>query len=219
MEQNQFDGLEEVEQDESLIPEKAPELKEYEKLLLAENNRALAEKAINLVKYGCFSQKEEPVVDFSKYTRIDMAKKFKGLYNLYQDDETMELVFICPLVENNKGDTNEKKDMAPYAYDCIITEAMDEETYEMVKHAAKNNINGLIPVLRIAAYVAYLLVLALGVFMWLDNFLVAVDNQANNFNNAVVLSIYYTSGFFAADVLGLPLLALMEIKYRKYKER
>ena len=55
--------------------------------------------------------------------------------------------------------------------------------------------------------------------MWLDNFLVAVDNQANNFNNAVVLSIYYTSGFFAADVLGLPLLALMEIKYRKYKER
>ena len=32
MEQNQFEGLEEVEQEETLIPEKAPELKEYEKL-------------------------------------------------------------------------------------------------------------------------------------------------------------------------------------------
>ena len=217
MEQNQFDGLEEVEQDENLIPEKAPELKEYEKLLLAENNRQLTEKAVNLVKFGCFTQKEEPVVDFSKYTRIDMAKKFKGLYNLYQDNETMELVFICPLVENNKGDTNEKKDMAPYAYDCIITEAMDEETYEMVKHAAKNNISGFIPALRIAAYVVYLVVALLGLFVFLDYFLLQVDTQG--FNSALLGALYYCGIFTAADFIGIPLLLLMEIKYRKYKER
>ena len=217
MEQNQFDGLEEVEQDENLIPENAPELKEYEKLLLAENNRQLAEKAINLVKCGCFTQKEEPVVDFSKYTRIDTAKKFKGLYNLYQDNETMELVFICPLVENNKGDVEEKKNMAPYAYDCVITEAIDEETYEMVLHAAKNNISKFIPALRIAAYVAYLVVALIGLFIFLDYFLLQVD--ANGFNTALLTSLFYSGTFIAADVIGIPLLILMEIKYRKYKER
>ena len=113
MEQNQFEGLEEVEQEETLIPDNQKELKEYEKLLLAENNRELTEKAINLVNAGCFNQVEEPVIDFSKYTRIETGRKFRGLYNLYQNNETMELVFICPLVENNKGDVDEKKNMAP----------------------------------------------------------------------------------------------------------
>jgi hypothetical protein len=65
MEQNLFERLEGVEQDENLIPEAAPELKEYEKLLLVENNRQLAEKAENLVKSVCFTQKEEPTIDFS----------------------------------------------------------------------------------------------------------------------------------------------------------
>ena len=78
-----------------------------------------------MVNAGCFNQVEEPVIDFSKYTRIETGRKFRGLYNLYQNNETMELVFICPLVENNKGDVDEKKNMAPYAYDCIITEAMN----------------------------------------------------------------------------------------------
>ena len=55
MEQNQFEGLEEVEQEETLIPDDQKELKEYEKLLLAENNRELTEKAINLVNAGCFN--------------------------------------------------------------------------------------------------------------------------------------------------------------------
>ena len=113
MEQNQFEGLEEVEQEETLIPDNQKELKEYEKLLLAENNRELAEKAIHLVNAGSFNHVEEPVIDFSKYTRIEMKRKFRGLYNLYQNNETMELVFICPLVENNKGDVDEKKNMAP----------------------------------------------------------------------------------------------------------
>ncbi len=216
MEQNQFEGLEEVEQDENLIPEAAPELKEYEKLLLVENNRQLAEKAVNLVKSGCFTQKEEPTIDFSKYTRIDMAKKYKGLYNLYQNMETMELVFICPLVENNKGDVEEKKNMAPYAYDCIITEAMDEETYQMVLHAAKNNISHFIPALRILSYVIYLLFAVAGAVVWFTLFITGVDT---NFVQTLGISCLYTSGFIAGDVIALPLLFLMEIKYRRYKEQ
>ena len=216
MEQNQFEGLEEVEQDENLIPESKPELKEYEKLLLVENNRQLAEKAVNLVKAGCFNQHEEPTIDFSKYTRIDMAKKYKGLYNLYQNMETMELVFICPLVENNKGDVEEKKNMAPYAYDCITTEAMDEETYQMVLHAAKNNIGGFIPALRIVAYVIYLLFAVLGGIVWFSYFISYVDT---NFVQTIGVACLYASGFIAGDIIALPLLFLMEIKYRRYKEQ
>lgn len=215
MEQNQFDGLEEVEQDENLIPEAAPELKEYEKLLLVEANRQAEEKAKNLVKCGCFTQKEEPVIDFSKYIRINMNKKYRGLYNLYQNAETMELVFICPLVENNKGDTNEKKDLAPYAYDCIITEYMDDETYNMVLNAAKNNIGGFISTLRILAYVVYLLFAAIGLTLFGATFIKNVDS---GFLNACQGGFLYTIGFVAATVIGLPLLFLMEIKYRAYKE-
>ena len=218
MEQNQFDGLEEVEQEEGYTPTSAPELKEYEKLLLAENNRQLQEKALNLVKCGCFNQVKEPTLDFSKYTKIDMAKKYKGLYDLYQNNETMELVFICPLLENNKGDLeNEVKDMAPYAYDCIITEAMDEETYQLVLHAAKNNISNLIPALRIISYVVYLAFAVIGAITWFVTFITLIDNQG--FNTAISNSMLCSSGFIAGDVIALPLLFLMEIKYRKYKEQ
>ena len=216
MEQNQFEGLEEVEQEDGLIPEASPELKEYEKLLLAESNRQLAEKAVNLVKFGCFSQKEEPTVDFSKFTRIDMAKKFKGLYDLYQNDETNELVFICPLIENNKGDLEEKKNMAPYAYDCIVTDAMDEETYQMVCKAAKNNISRFIPALRILSYVIYLLFAVSGAVVWFSFFITNVDS---NFAQTLGVSCLYASGFIAGDIIALPLLFLMEIKYRGYKEQ
>jgi len=216
MEQNQFEGLEEVEQEETLIPDNQKELKEYEKLLLAENNRELTEKAINLVNAGCFNQVEEPVIDFSKYTRIETGRKFRGLYNLYQNNETMELVFICPLVENNKGDVDEKKNMAPYAYDCIITEAMDEETYQMVLKAAKHNISVFVPALRITAYVVYLAFAAIGLVIWAMAFFTMVDQS---FVQAVYFSCLYACGFITADVIGLPLLFLMEMKYRKYKEQ
>ena len=58
MEQLKVEELEEVEKDDFVQPEEK-KLKEYQKLLLAENNRQAYEKAVNLVKFGCFEQKEE----------------------------------------------------------------------------------------------------------------------------------------------------------------
>jgi hypothetical protein len=130
--------------------------------------------------------------------------------------ETMELVFICPLVENKKGDVEEKKNMAPYAYDCIITEAMDEETYQMFLHLAKNNISHFIPALLILAYVIYLLFAVCGAVVSFSFFFTNVDS---NFIQTLGISCLYASGFIAGDIIALPLLFLMEIKYRRYKEK
>ena len=58
MEQNQFEGLDAIEQEEVKINLK-PELKEYEKLLLAEQERQLVEKARTLLSYGCFEQRKK----------------------------------------------------------------------------------------------------------------------------------------------------------------
>ena len=55
MEQNQFDLMEEPEQDLVYEGKPEPELKEYEKLLIAERNRKDYEKAVSLVKAGCLN--------------------------------------------------------------------------------------------------------------------------------------------------------------------
>lgn len=215
MEQNQFDGLEEIEQEENNIPEEKPE-KEYVKLLLAEHNRVLNERAFKLVKFGCFEQKEVKEINFENYTKIP-GKKLKGIYDLYQNNETLELVFICPLVENNIGDEKEQKNLTPYAYDCIITEHMDEETFMMVSKAAKNNITTAADVLYVIAIVAYLVVAVLGLFCWGYYFFTNVDK----YDLAIV--IYYASiqsaPFMVSDVLGLFLLVLARIKMIDYKDK
>ena len=70
MEQNQFEGLEEVEMVEVKDEEEVSSLKEYEKLLIAERDREDYVKAVTLIKYGCFSQKEVTEVDFSKLEKL-----------------------------------------------------------------------------------------------------------------------------------------------------
>ena len=131
MQQNQFDLLEEVEKDIEVDPKEVKKLKEYEKLLILERNRKDFEKAKSLIKFGCFEQKNETTIDFSKLELIDTPKKYRGLYQLYRDLETMQLLFVCPLVENNKGDIDERKDLKPYAYDVIYIENMDNENIEL----------------------------------------------------------------------------------------
>ena len=120
MEQNKIDELEPVEV-ENTSSNNEVKLKEYEKLLLAEANRKLREKAETLVGMGCFNQVQESVIDFNNYEHINYGNKYKGVYNLYQNKDTMELVFICPLVENNKGDVYEYISIKPYSYYCIFT--------------------------------------------------------------------------------------------------
>ena len=216
MEQNNFEELESVELVEDKVVENKKELKEYEKLLIAEANRCDFEKAVNLVKFGCFLQKEEKEIDFTKLELIPSNKKFKGLYKLYRSLETMDLIFICPLVENNKGDKEEDKSMKPYAYDCIYLESMDSETYELVKKSAKNNINNKVKTLYIASFVAYFTLLAITLIGLICCCILYAEGGFLQFlPNAMIVIGAILSGC----VIALPLLVLAAIKYRSYKEQ
>lgn len=216
MEQNKFDELEPVEVEKTTADNEV-KLKEYEKLLLAEANRKLREKAEALVDMGCFDQVQEPVVDFNNYEHVNYGKKYKGVYSLYQNKTTMELVFICPLVENNKGDVEENKSMKPYAYDCIVTEAMDDETYEAVCHAAKNNLSSSVKVLYRASFVAFFVMLAVTAFVFIYNLITL--SSSSGFFGALAGALFYSATLFAIDVIMLPLLVLISIRYKKYKEQ
>lgn len=219
MEQLKVEELEEVEKDTFEKPEEK-KLKEYQKLLLAENNRQAYEKALNLVKFGCFEQKEETEVDFRKYIKIE-GKKYKGLYDLYQDLDTMELVFICPLVEADKADLENKKEMAPYAYDCIITDAVDEETYQMLINAAHKNLNGSVKAFYIGAHIAYFALLFFTLLSFIFS-LIYVTSPTVNPNNdgvyAITVIFFYSGALIGSSVIATVLMVLAHIKYQKYKE-
>ena len=214
MEQNQFEGLEELEQEP--VKEVVDERKEYEKLLLAEANRECYEKAVNLVNCGCFNKKQEPTMDFSKYTTIPNKKKYKGLYTLYQDKETLDLLFVCPLVENNKGDVDEDKSMAPYAYDVLYIETMDYETYKAVLHAAKNNLSSKINVLYRASFVCFFVLLAFALYYIIYTMIISA---AGGFFSAFAQACYGAGAYLVGAVLMLPLLVITSIKYKKYKDQ
>ena len=204
METLKIEKEEEFELEEEVKEEIKPSL-EYEKLLAEERDRADNEKARNLVKFGCFSQKQENKVDFTKFQKIAQKKKFKGVYDLYRNLETMELVFIAPLVEQKE---NANK-MAPYAYDVITLEYMDNETYLAVCHAAKNNITNLISVLYNTSFIAYLVYV-------LFTFGVVIYNLIDtNFATAM----FACGGLIAGVIVALPLLALLAIKYKNYKAK
>lgn len=216
MEQNKFELLDEVETDINTQPDAKPELKEYEKLLLAERNRRDHEKAIRLIKYGCFEQKTEPTVDYNELELIP-TKKYKGIYTLYRHNDTMQLMFVCPLVEDNKGDTTERKDLKPYAYDIIYIEAMDNETYLMVSKAARNNIKNALTI----GYKTSIILYFVGVALLLINFFYHVATQfqsSGSFGSALFAGMYYCASFFAGLLIATPILVLLILKYKKYKE-
>lgn len=185
---------------------------EYQKLLLEERNRSLGEKARNLVKFGCFSQKQETKVDFAKYEKILQNKKFKGTYDLYLDLKTMELVFIAPLVENKEGEAAK----APYAYDLIITEAMDDESYKQVCHAAKNNLRTVAGVLHKASFIAYFAYAAVEIYLFIYHL---VTSTSTSILDVIAGAFYATSAHIAALVLIIPVLLIAHILYKNYQEK
>ncbi len=212
MEQNQFEMLEEVDKDLEVNVEPQPELKEYEKLLLEERNRKDFERAKNLVKAGCFEQKAEKKLDFSKLEKAETKKQYKGLYDLYRDTETMQLMFVCPLVEKSE----EKKDVAPYGYDVIYIELMDNETYDMVMRAARNNLTNAVTVIYRASYVCYFALIALTVYVFLFNLITYANS---GFSTALSSSLFYSASYIAGCVLATGLQTLVSIKYKKYKNQ
>ena len=155
--------------------------------------------------------------DFYKLEKIDTKKKFKGIYTLYRNVETMQLYFICPLVENNKGDDSSKQDIKPYGYDVVELELMDEKTYQEVLKAANNNIHPVVGKLYVTAWVIYFVYLAFFVANFLYNIIMAIDAQSGV--TYIFQAIFTLSTYLLGFVIATPLLVLAKIKYDKYKNQ
>ncbi len=211
MESLKVEEMEELEVENTEVEEVKPVL-EYEKLLKEERDRADKEKALNLIKFGCFNQKQETNLDFSNFEKILQNKKFKGVYDLYRNLETMELVFVAPLVEKSETETVK----APYAYDVITTEYMDEETYKMVCHAAKNNLRNMTTFLYYSSFVAYICYAATFLFLFIYHL---ITSSSSTFLDVVAGAFYATAPHIAALVLMIPVLFFVSVKYKKYKEK
>ena len=184
-------------------------MKEYQKLLYEDVKRQETEKAKRLIKLGLFNQKQEESFDTSEYNLMTYGKKFRGLYDLYQHKETMEMVFVCPLVEDNKGDQEaERKDLTPYAYDCLYLEVLDAEEYDLVLKASSHEGTGLIDIFYFMSFILYLLLVIITI---ITSIALAVTNTG-------LTSILLVCGpLFACVVTSTILLPILFIQYRKFK--
>ena len=124
----------------------------------------------------------------------------------------MQLMFVCPLVEKSE----EKKDVAPYGYDVIYIELMDNETYDMVMRAARNNLTNAVTVIYRASYVCYFALIALTVYVFLFNLITYANS---GFSTALSSSLFYSASYIAGCVLATGLQTLVSIKYKKYKNQ
>lgn len=183
-------------------------MKEFEKLLFEDTKRKENEKAITEIKLGLFEQKQESEFDFSNYTLMTYNKKYKGLYDLYQHNETMELVYVCPLVENNKGSEDERKDMKPYAYDVLYLEYLDSESYDVVKKAHVHEKSRLIDSLVYMAISFYFILL----LMTICTIIYLILEKAE-YSSILLVAGSLMSGVVVSTIL-LPILL---IKHRKFK--
>lgn len=183
-------------------------MKEFEKLLFEEEKRTETAKAKTEVKLGLFEQKEELTFDFKNYTKMTYGKKYKGLYDLYRNNETYELAYVCPLIENNKGSEDERKDMAPYAYDVLYIEYLDHEAYSLVKKAAVHEKSKLIDCLYFSAITIYFALWALTLFT-----IVNLITEGQNFTSLMLV----VGPILSALVTSTILLPMLLIKYRKFK--
>ena len=218
MENNKFEGLEEVELSEVKAEAEVKTLKEYEKLLIAEQGRQDYEKAVNLVNFGCFEQKQETKVDFSRLEKIEIPKKYKGLYDLYRNLDNMHFLFIVALVVNNKGDSNENRAMKPYGYDVLYIETMDEETYQMVLKAGRNNIPSILSKLIVTSYVIDITLWVLSLIVIIGSFILGADNYGLTGINLFTFALTSSAAIITPAAIMLPLIILMKMKYNDYKE-
>ena len=185
-------------------------MKEFEKLLFEDFKRQECEKALLEVELGLFEQKEETSFDLTSYTKMS-SKKYKGLYDLYRNNESGELVYVCPLVENNEGAEDERKDMAPYAYDVLYLEYLNEENYEKVKKAGIHETSN-VPTLYVASWVAYFVLIALNITVIIFTFI-----QTGGFDFTTYMLV--AGAILGSFVISTCLLTLVSIKYHNYKDR
>ena len=126
----------------------------------------------------------------------------------------MQLLFVAPLVENNKGDVDENPNMKPYGYDVIYLDPVDDETYSMVKKAYLRNNVTLLGVLYKASFITFLVMLAIELYTFIFTMIVYMSS---GFAAALLAGFQTTNALLAGLLLSLPLLVLMSIKYKKYK--
>ena len=219
MEQNQFEGLEDVEVQEIKPINEIKVKKEYEKLLQLEADREDYDKAKNLINFGCFEQKEvQPTeINFANLEKLDIEKKFKGVYDLYRVVDTNQLLFVQPLVENNKAEGVDT-DMKPYAYDVLYIEEMDNDTYKKVLKAGRNNLKSLTRSLY-GLSLAFLIVdFILSLFIFFAVLIYQTTVSSSTFISAVQVSFLYSGPLIAGFIIALPLATIMRINYKRYTE-
>ena len=129
----------------------------------------------------------------------------------------MQLLFVAELVENNKGDEEERKDLKPYGYDVIFIEAMDDETYQAVLHAGRNNVSTALSKLVIVADIAEILITVLAVIALIGSAIVGSTSYSGF--SLVVYMLINSATFIVGATLGAALLVLMHIRFNKYKDQ
>ncbi len=194
-------------------------MKEYEKMLLEAEHRKLMEKAVTMVKLGLFSVEDEASpdsIDFTNLEEITVGKLYKGVFHLYEDQRNGDLFFINPLVEDNKGDNENYKDVKPYAYQVVTIDNVTDEEYEELLSANQVNKTGIIGFLYKTQIVFLVISLIAMCIYFIDQ---AVSLSANY---SVGLAIYYALFDYMLSsycLIGIEIgaLVLTTIVYRKYK--
>lgn len=192
-------------------------MKEYEKLLQQEENRKNNEKAMVLVKLGLFTQEEKTEVNFDNLEVITFGKKYKGVYNLYEDQTNGDLFYINPLVENNKDDDEFEQDLKPYGYDVVSLESMSKDEYNNVLEASRHEHTGYIKVLYVAQIVVFFVSVLSTILTIAESIYTSITGGSEVLYSiySAVLSLPYMVYCFIGMELGL--LVLTSIKYRSFK--
>ena len=118
-------------------------------------------------------------------------------------------------ISNSKDKDKVKK---PYAYDCVIIDKMDEETYQEVIKAANHNLRSLASVCYKGGIIGYIVLLVFTVVVFINN-IIGYFDAGNTFFNAIAGSINSTGVYFGFDVAIAFILVLVSIKYKKFKNQ
>lgn len=190
---------------------------EYEKLLITEENRKQFNKATTMVKFGLFSQSEEPDFSFENLELLTLAKKFKGLYDLYENQITGELIFVNPLVENNAGDSEFEQKLKPYAYDVIRIENVTDDEYSQILVAGAHEKSITIDSFYIVQIV-FIILSAITTLVYTGYNIYSGISAGNGVGFAIFNSLFL-SNFMLYVLLGIEIgiFTLTSIKYRQYK--
>ncbi len=172
--------------------------KEYEKILMREENRKKNVKASNLVKLGCFDQKEESTLDFSKLDKITYGKPFQKLYDLYEDREG-NLLYVYAKTEEDGT--------KPYAYDVIYLETVSDEDYKKLYRAHTFEGASFIKGLYITTFVLWIVSIVIAC-----SIIIYYLASGTSFMDMLINSLSYV--FFIAIITAL--LAITNTSYRKY---